>query len=146
MSIEIGYTFVRDNYNTVGLPPEIVTTLEVGAEATDTVFRAWTRQFDICQFMGERCSHYRGFFWPNLIERGYRLVVVEYENPDDLENPGLPPSYRVPDPIAILTRADVVDEMAGAEIYAVCPLITLHTVTYAPNYYGARNSLGELMG
>jgi hypothetical protein len=142
-----GYTFLRDNYATVDLLPFSVTTCTPGDEATPAVaFAAWLPLHDFAVFMVERCPDYRGGYWPNKLERGYRLVslsfVVDRDTPDDVTNTVLDLSTWPDDRGMVgVIRADVVDELTAADIYDVVP-----PQSQTVNYYHARDSMQELMG
>jgi hypothetical protein len=95
--------------------------------------------------MVTRPPHAYGGFWPNLLERGYRIVVVEYVNPDDLENPAIPPSNTIANPTAYLKRADVTGQMTTEDILALVPDRQASMHGFFVNYWFAHDSAGDRM-
>ena len=158
--IETGYTCVRDDYRTAhysGAVAECVPETETVILDGGEWFQAWRPLDPLAYWMVYRMLHYRGGRWPSRMDRGYRVVQLEFLHdadsplaPDDvfgkqplLVRPELPPVYA---PHWKLTRADVIAELDYGAVTDVFPdPLGSYPLADFVNYSGARNSMGELI-
>lgn len=143
------YVFTRDNYLTVDQPPFAPADCSVST-AVSFGFAAWPHLDDLATFMGDRCPHHLGGYWPNLLERGYRVIELSFEaeltriaglGSDQLNTITNLSAWPPKNGAVYLRRADVVAGLTSADIYAAVP-----QPDQIVNYKGAHNSMQTLMG
>lgn len=159
MATLTGYLVARANYLTIDLPPlTYALNAEPPNEITGGVFRVFLAQHlerTVASFMGGRIGSPYGKWAPNRLERGFRVIVVEYDWPADVWETLFPAAGGNPGELdaphgertqVLLSRADAVDELTAEDVYALVPDRPPNLLSTDVNYKRQRNSLQALMG